>query len=120
MFLREKPTLQAIKRLVELHDQHYPYSKQTYDAALRLVKEFHFNNKFKDVIIKVCFLNDSFKTRIGNTMQIAIDLYHVRELDKRLQQGDHNLVNSICHYRSPSRNWHFYSFATKYCHIHNP
>ncbi len=120
MYQTGKPTKKVIKEFVRNYNQENPYSRMTYDAALSLAKSFPSNKSFKDITIKVSFLNDAFKTRIGDTMQVAKSLSQIKGIDRRLKDNDISLVDEIGLYSSKERNYHFYSFATKYCHIHNP
>ncbi|MFN8282477.1 MAG: hypothetical protein U0U67_04640 [Chitinophagales bacterium] len=101
------------------------FDKEAYLAALKLTNSFRGNdNNFQNIIIKVNFINEAFKTAILDTQGISKFIYKIKNIDARLENGDIKLVKEIstC-YKTNKTQKGFrdnYSFATKYCHCHNP
>lgn len=81
------------------------------------IKCFPKNNDFCEVLIKITTLNDFYSTNIKNH-QDKIDLARFvsqeKSFDKRLKAGDLSLVEEL----SSKASRRFYSFASKYCSMH--
>ena len=77
------------------------------------------NKELRDILIKVSTLNSLYSTQIYATIEMA---KHIQELkiDVRLQQGSPEIVNKIADITIKERTRHNYSFASKYCHWHQP
>jgi hypothetical protein len=116
------PTAKEIKEFVKDFPAENPYDHQNYSVSLELVQSF-FSNSYPNIFVKVNYINGAFKTGIGDTMGVALNIHlNVKKLDKRLKGGDKSLVDEIAAWKSKKskakRNNH--SFATKYCHCHYP
>lgn len=74
------------------------------------------NTILEDVLIKCTTLNRLYSTNIFNIRAVAEHI-HLLNIDERLHHGDLSLVESIAQ-ATPKRR--FYSFATKYCAMHQP
>ena len=74
------------------------------------------NTILEDVLIKCTTLNRLYSTNIFNIRAVAEHI-HSLNIDERLHHGDLSLVESIAQ-ATPKRR--FYSFATKYCAMHQP
>ncbi len=115
------PTAEFIIDFVDNYNEEQPFDAKSYNAAMNLVNAFPDNDNFEDIFIKVNFINGSFKTRIGDTMQVAKNIAEILDFDERINQDDISLINDIGRYLSrKNREFNFYSFATKYCHCHKP
>ncbi len=117
----KKPNKDTIIKYISKYNKANPYSAGAYKAAINLFRTFSSNTSYIDVFTKVCFLNDAFKTRIGDTMKVAIRTSMIKNLDSRLRSKDFSLVHDIEKYKSEKgKSFKFYSFASKYCHCHQP
>ncbi|MBP3253034.1 MAG: hypothetical protein J6M30_00785 [Bacteroidales bacterium] len=106
------------------------YKKQsaygpTEDAVARV-----FNNKShfldeSDLMIKTAVLNDFYSTNIRDVWAVMKHYKTVKDLGKRLQQGDISLVKELTPVKvhdnktGGTKIINFYSFATKFCCQHN-
>jgi hypothetical protein len=122
MCYETKPSAKNIKKRVADFYKKKPYEKENYLASLELTKAFLKNDNYRNIFIKVNFINSAFKTNIRDTSGVARTIYQeVKDVDMRLKSGDTELVNEIANYKSPiGKSWHFNSFATKFCHCHRP
>lgn len=75
-----------------------------------------YNTSLEDVLIKCATLNKLYSTNIINIHPIAEHILSLN-IDERLHCGDLSLVECIAN-ATPKRR--FYSFATKYCAMHQP
>lgn len=78
------------------------------------------NDCLDDVMIKCSALNDIYNTNIFDVYAVAEHIMDVKNLDVRLQQGDYSLVDEIACVTINGKKHRFYSFATKYCSLHQP
>lgn len=123
MTYKTRPTAEVIKGFVDSFNKENFYDSENYLAAIKLTKAFRKNDDYKNVFIKVNFINGAFKTTIGDTFGVAKQVFEkVKNIDTRLKQGDTSLVDEIALYKVPKskkvRN--NFSFATKFCHCHKP
>ena len=80
-------------------------------------KTYPKNNDMDDVLIKVCALNDFYSTNIFSPFNVAKHIVSL-DIDKKLENGDLDLVNKIAHMTIKEKEMNFYSFASKYCSHH--
>jgi hypothetical protein len=90
-------------------------------ADLILKKEFKKKNIELDQIYKkVVLLNSLYSTNIFATFDVALKIFKIDNFYDRIKQGDISLIGDIRRHRISGQKKNFYSFATKYCHHHNP
>ena len=88
------------------------------EAAINLIlKQYPNNNRIDEVLVKACCINDFYSTSIFSIYPVAAQILKIKDIDKRLKDGDKTLVKDIATCNPPREN---YSFATKYCSHHNP
>ncbi len=85
-----------------------------------LVKEYPDHQNKAAVEVKVKLLNLLYSTYILATNRMTDHIFEIKEVDKRLKSGDKSLVKEIATLTIKSKDYDFYSFATKYCAYHNP
>ncbi|MEQ1554733.1 MAG: hypothetical protein ABL929_11170 [Ferruginibacter sp.] len=123
MTYKTRPTAAVITNFVDSFNKDNFYDSENYLAAIKLTKAFPNNDDYKNIFIKVNFINGAFKTTIGDTFGVAKQVFEkVKNIDSRLKQGDTSLVNEIALYKvSKSKKVrNNFSFATKFCHCHKP
>lgn len=123
MAYKTRPTAAVIKNFVDSFNKDNFYDSENYLAAIKLTKAFHKNDDYKNVFIKVNFINGAFKTTIGDTFGVAKQVFeNVKNIDSRLKKGDITLVDEIALYKASKSKKirHNFSFATKFCHCHKP
>jgi len=92
-------------------------------AIISLFEAFPENKFLEHILLKISVINDLYSTNILGTYNMAKHIQKL-DIDRRLQNGDPNIVNEISlgHGIISNRNGkeiNFYSFATKYCNWHN-
>lgn len=86
----------------------------------RLFMETYPNNdKIDEILVKVATLNDYYSTNILATYTVAEHIFSIKDIDKRLKDGDMDLVAEIAENKIKGKKKNNYVFATKYFAIHN-
>ena len=90
-------------------------------ALQSLINKYPDNSDFNGVFIKVTMLNLYYNTRLQNSFIISVAkrIHGIKNFDKRLKEGDVNLLSDISIPNTKEEHKCF-SFATKYCVLHNP
>lgn len=96
--------------------RHYPFQEK---AILKIKEEFPKNNDIIEILLKVGILNSFYSTNIFKPFSVAENILKLN-IDERLSKGDPSLVRDIAKTEISGKKKNFYSFATKYCSIHNP
>jgi len=92
-------------------------SKYKYqNSTIKNVFQHYYSHNLDNALVKVSILNDFYSTSIFDTYPLAKNISEIKDFEKRLEKGCAKLVEEITEAVS-RRN---YSFATKYCHHHNP
>jgi hypothetical protein len=122
MTYRSELTSRNIAAFVKSFNKGNPDERDNYKAALELTQAFISNKTYKNIFIKVNFINGAFKTAIGDTQGVAKQVFsNVKNIDRKLENGNTQLIKEIEHYKSKEMKIRKnYSFATKYCHCHQP
>jgi len=96
-------------------EDRYPF------ADLILREEFKkYDASLGHVYKKVVLLNSLYSTNIYATFDVALKIYKITNFEDRIKSGDISLVDEIRKNVISGQEKDFYSFATKYCHNHNP
>lgn len=102
MRYKTKPTAAAIRNFVENFNKNNLYDNENYLACIELTKAFIKNDNYKNIYIKVNFINGAFSRSIGDTYGLAKQIFlGVKNIDVRLKEGDTSLVNEIGVYGAP-------------------
>ncbi|MBN2591291.1 MAG: hypothetical protein JXA96_15610 [Sedimentisphaerales bacterium] len=78
------------------------------------------SNTFAHIYQKVVLLNALYSTNIFATFDVALNIFRIDNFSYRVANGDLSLVDDIRKNQIGDSEKDFYSFATKYCHHHNP
>lgn len=83
------------------------------------------NNNLINTQIKVSVLNDFYSTSLKSSFLMAEHISHIPFCDKKLAAGNISLVDdirklNITFANGVSKTFDYYSFATKYCCMHEP
>jgi hypothetical protein len=118
----KRPTAERVARFSRKVDRQNKKFPADYEGTLAVFQAFFNNREETNVYIKVHMVNTIFNTQIKDTHGLARQLAKkVRDLDRRLKQGDVTLIDEVGRYISKNqREIRFYSFATKFCHCHYP
>jgi hypothetical protein len=111
-----------VARFARKTDRENPKFAADYTGTRAVFRAFFHNRDEKNVYIKVHMVNTIFNTQIRDPHGLAHQLAsEVKGLDRRLKQGDETLIEEVGRYIAKSgKSFRFYSFATKFCHCHNP
>lgn len=89
------------------------------NVMFRLCQEHPHNNNFEQVLLKCATINAFSSTNVYDLFSMA---KHIVEshIDQKLKNGDLSVVDTISKVYLGGKPHKCYSFATKYCHYHNP
>lgn len=85
-----------------------------------LVKKYSDHTNRAAVDTKVKLLNLFYSTGIQAVSKMADNIFGIKDIDARLKQGDLTLVPQIATLKLDGGERFNYSFATKYCALHQP
>ncbi len=115
-----KPSVTEVKKYLKLWDSLENYVLQENALEKLFLKTYPRNTDIKDVLIKVCSLNDFYSTHILSPFTIAKHIISLG-IDKDLLRNDLRIVDRIAKVKmSDGVTRNFYSFATKYCSHQKP
>lgn len=86
-----------------------------------IFKEYPTHNSIESTVIKLCVMDVTHSTQVFkqkrrvNIVKLAEVINSIPSIDKRLEQGDLQLVNTIARLTAVN----FLSLASKYCALHN-
>lgn len=89
------------------------------DAMFKICQQYPNNKNLEEVLIKCAVIDNYSSTNVFDLYKMA-DHIVVDKIDKRLKDGDYFLVDEIAKVEIGGKERNFYSFASKYCHYHNP
>lgn len=114
----QKPNPKLLRRYLKRYEKETQYTDS--DKALRqLVRQNPSNRKIADVILKATAINDISSTQIYNIHRVAKHIKR-KKIDTRLKKGSPDLVDDIAKVTIHGKRRRLFSFASKYCHLHNP
>ncbi len=116
----EKPTLIQAKEYIKKVDANKRDLAQKSILYNLFGKYFPYNKSLEDVLIKCTLLNDFYQTNIIDIYTVAEHIIKVNNIDTRLEEADLSLIDEIADVRFKDITRKLYSFATKYCHFHQP
>ena len=117
-----KEPLRPCKEQVEEYLQKWSDKDKIQDEILKDLfrNKYPNNTELKDVLIKVSSLNSFYSTYIYDIYGMAQNIIKIKNIGKRLKEGDVKLIDEIAKYENGDKTISFYSFASKYCSHHNP
>lgn len=89
------------------------------DAMFKICHQYPNNNNLGEVLIKCAVIDNFSSTNIYDLYKMA-DHIVGKQIDEKLNTGDYSLIDDIAKLEIGGNDRKFYSFATKYCHYHNP
>ena len=117
--------LEPTDKLVrERNDKFNHENKASEDALSYLFETYPTNRELRYIIIKVTSLDSLYNTnlRMSGKNAVVKVASHIlsKDIDSKLQIGSLDVVNEIADIKINNKPRHNYSFATKYCHWHQP
>lgn len=89
------------------------------DVLSELFGKYPNNQKLRDILIKATTLNSLYNTNIFAIVKMAKHILN-KNIDAKLREGSPELVDEIAHIEINGKIRNNYSFASKYCHWHQP
>jgi hypothetical protein len=119
----QKPTEKLVEGYInkfmnesEERFRHYPFQEK---AVMKIKEKFPRNDNIIEILLKVGILNSFYSTNIFKPFAVAERILKL-DIDERLIRKDLSLINDISKNKISGKDKNFYSFATKYCSMHNP
>lgn len=104
---------------LKMYEKLEPYGIQ--EMLLKtLVKKYSDHTNRAAVDTKVKLLNLFYSTGIQAVSKMTDNIFRIKDIDARLKQGDLTLVPQIATLKLDGGERFNYSFATKYCALHQP
>ncbi len=117
----QKPSVEYVKEIIsEYPEKHYEFEDEFFDKWL--MNLYPKNDNLNAVFLKVTLPNTLYSTNIKSAkirLEIAEFIHSCKDFDKRLEKGNLELVNEIAEKSQELSKKRFYSFASKYCSLHN-
>jgi hypothetical protein len=115
----------AIKPSIELVQEYINKFDSNRDLVIveetlsELFGKYPDNRSLRDVLIKATILNSLYSTNIFAIVRVAEHIVQ-KNIDAKLRDGSPELVDEIARIEIREETRNNYSFATKYCHWHQP
>lgn len=113
--------------IIDYYMENRPKAKYGVESIELLFRQFPENKNLETIFLKAAALNQIYSTRIFNVYELAVGIHNINNLDTIISDGDPELVEQVATNHNLKRKNNkggkpirFYSFATKYCHFHNP
>ena len=114
-----EPNSDAVNSFLEEWNTLENYRLQEQSLGLLFNKFCPGNTTLEFVLLKVTALNQFYSTYILDTYSVAKHIQQM-DIDQRLENHDHFLVNELALIKIKGKQKNFYSFASKYCSHHVP
>jgi len=114
----ETPSAERVKAACETYDREHELIEQSLDE---LVRQYPHNADPRHILLKVVAVNALHHTHLFAVDAVARHIHaDIDEMDNALAAGSPELVNQIARIAIQGKKYNLYSFATKYCSLHNP
>ena len=107
------------EKALKMYEKLEPYGIQE-KLLQTLVKEYSDHTNRAAVDTKVKLLNLFYSTGIQAVSKMTDNIVGIKDIDARLKQGDLTLVPELATLKLQGGERFNYSFATKYCALHQP
>ena len=115
----DTPTQNLVKKYIEKYNSNEDYL--LVDRTItKLISHFRENKIIEDILIKTSVINNLYRTNIYSVNFVAEHIHSIADIDSLLKEGDKFAVDKIAKTIINDKTRNFYSFATKYCHFHEP
>lgn len=119
-----KPSKDDMKRINDIWEtkrevRHYALETKALDLIFNQYKN---NTNPLEIIIKIGCLDNFYSTNATKNVKIpdiAEKIINIKDFDLRIQKWDMDLVRELAIFGKGDKEIKLYSFATKYCTLHN-
>lgn len=113
-----RPTPDSVTRQLRVFDMTAGYHDA--DQAVAIVfDQWPRNRRIEEVLVKTTVLNRLYSTNVYGVYEVAKHIVGL-DIEVRLKRGDANLVHDIADIKIGGKPRYLLSFASKYCHWHQP
>jgi hypothetical protein len=117
-FVVEKPSAERVKAACEKYDREYELIERSLEE---LVRQYPHNTDPRHILLKVVAVNALEHTHIFAIDAVARHIHaDIENIDKAMASGSPEVINQIAKVAIQGKKYNLYSFATKYCSLHNP
>ena len=113
-----RPSVELVQKYISRFDNDQELTAVE-DVMSELFGKYPSNQKLRDILIKATALNSLYNTNIYATVKLAKHILN-KNIDAKLRDGSPELVDEIAHVEINGKLRNNYSFASKYCHWHQP
>ncbi|MBR4240523.1 MAG: hypothetical protein IKQ03_14145 [Prevotella sp.] len=89
------------------------------NAISKICQAYPNNNNLEEVLIKCAVIDNFSSTNVFDLYSMAEHIID-KHIDEKLKKVDYSVVIDIAEINIGGKKRNFYSFASKYCHYHNP
>lgn len=119
-----KPSKDDMKRIDDIWEtkrevRHYALETEALDL---IFNQYRDNTNLLEIIIKIGCLDNFYSTNATKNVKIpdiAEKIINIKDFDLRIQKWDTDLVRELAIFGKGDKEIKLYSFATKYCTLHN-
>ncbi len=119
-----KPSKDDMKRIDDIWEtkrevRHYALETKALDL---IFNQYRDNTNLLEIIIKIGCLDNFYSTNATKNIKIpdiAEKIISIKDFDLRIQKWDTDLVRELAIFGKGDKEIKLYSFATKYCTLHN-
>lgn len=114
----EKPSAERVKAACEKYDRENQLIEQSLEE---LVRQYPRNTDPRHILLKVVAVNALEHTHIFAIDAVARHIHaDIEAIDQAMASGSPEVVSRIAKLAIQGKKYNLYSFATKYCSLHNP
>lgn len=119
-----KPSKDDMKRIDDIWEtkgevRHYALETKALDL---IFNQYRNNTNLLEIIIKIGCLDNFYSTNATKNIKIpdiAEKILNIKDFDLRIQKWDMDLVRELAIFGKGDKEIKLYSFASKYCTLHN-
>lgn len=114
----ETPSAERVKAACQKYDRENELIEQSLEE---LVHQYPRNTDPRHILLKVVAVNSLEHTHIFAVDAVARHIHaDIEEIDQALAAGSPEVIGKIAKLAIQGKKYNLYSFATKYCSLHNP
>jgi hypothetical protein len=114
----ETPNAERVKAACEKYDRENELVEQ---SLAELVRQYPHHTDPRHILLKVVAVNALEHTHILAVDAVARHIHaDIEKIDKAIASGSPEVIEQIAKVAIQGKKYNLYSFATKYCSLHNP
>jgi hypothetical protein len=114
----ESPSVELIEKYVNKFNNETRFVVVE-NVLSEIFEKYPNNDNLRDVVVKATILNSLYSTNIYAIVRVSQHITN-QKIDAKLKSGSPEVVEEIAHININGKIRNHYSFATKYCHWHQP